>query len=246
MEEMPPQSGPRRGNHASGAPSVAKVFDAGHTCASTGSPTLGHALSSVCAASGSSSDWQTWPATRKSTLGVPPRIRALDAHDASPAPIAYCATSAATAQSWNGRSWRGSLHCRRSSPRPHSRPKLHRLSRRQKGSLCPSLTSRKSRPHLVPHLSPRRLPLSFSAPPVLTAKTIQPSRWRMRRWTARPTYRDWGAWPPDLHIHPPPLQLISGFAVWKTKVEREIPPLPTPEPWVIHLPFYLPLDPDAG
>lgn len=62
-------------------------------------------------------------------------------------------------------------------------------------------------------------------------------------WTTRPTYAGWGAWPPDPHIHPPPLQLSSRFAVRKREAEREIPPLPTPEPRVTHLPFYLPLDP---
>lgn len=231
MEEMPPQPGLRRGSHVSGVLSVAKVSDAGHTFASTGSPTLGHALSSACVASGSSSDWQTWPVTLKSMPGVPPRIRARDAHAVSPAPTASYATNAATAQSWNGQSWRGLQRCRHSRPRPYSRLSLHsRLSRRQKGSLCPSPTSRKSLPHLAPHLSPRRLLPSFSAPPVLTAKTIQPSRWRMRRWTARPTYVDWETWPPDPHIHLPPSELSSRFAVRKRETEGEELPLPPLSP----------------
>lgn len=244
MEEMPPQPGLRRGSHVSGVLSVAKVSDAGHTYASMGSPTPGHALFSACAARGNSSDWRTWPAMRKSMLGAPPRIRARDAHAASLALTASCATNAATAPSWNGRSWRGLQRCRNSRPRPHSRPSLRsHLSRRQKGSLCPSRTSRKSLPHLAHHPSPCPLHLSFSAPPVLTAKTIQPSRWRMRRWTVRPTYVDWEAWPPDPHIHPPPFQLSSRFAVRKREAEEEEPPLPTPEPWIIHLLLYPPLDP---
>lgn len=229
MEEMPPQPGHPRGSHASGVPSVAKVFDAGHTCVNTGSPTPGHDLSSACAASGSSSDWQTWPVTHKSTLGVPPRIRALDAHAASPAPTASCVTSAATARSWNGPSWRGPPPCRRCNPRPPSHPKL-RLSRRRKVSPCPSHASRRSRPHPAPRLSPRGLPLCFSAPPVLTAKTIQPLRWKTRRWTPRPTYVGWGAWPPDPHMYPPPLHVSSRFAVKKTEAGRDnllcLPPSP--------------------